>query len=105
LRPAQVLEVRKMELGELRKAIPIRVGMQTLLFAAPMLAMVACFAVYGTVAPAQFTPAAIFTSIALFGLMRFPLIFLPFALVGWDGGEGGGGGWHASVHMPTHPPC
>ena len=31
--------------------------------------------------PGSFTPAAIFTSIALFGLMRFPLIFLPFALI------------------------
>ena len=31
--------------------------------------------------PDNFTPAAIFTSIALFGLMRFPLIFLPFALI------------------------
>jgi hypothetical protein len=33
------------------------------------------------VSPDSFTPAAIFTSIALFGLMRFPLIFLPFALI------------------------
>lgn len=76
-----VLEVRKDELGRLRKAIPMRVGMQTLLFAAPNLAMVVCFAVYGTVNPSSFTPAAIFTSISLFALMRFPLIFLPFALV------------------------
>jgi hypothetical protein len=33
------------------------------------------------VRPEAFTPAAIFTSIALFGLMRFPLVFLPFALI------------------------
>jgi ABC-type multidrug transport system fused ATPase/permease subunit len=78
---AAILEVRKDELGKLKKAIPMRVGMQTLLFAAPTLAMVSAFAVYGTVKPEAFTPAAIFTSIALFGLMRFPLIFLPFALV------------------------
>lgn len=78
---AAILEVRKDELGKLKKAIPMRVGMQTLLFAAPTLAMVCAFAVYGTVKPEAFTPAAIFTSIALFGLMRFPLIFLPFALV------------------------
>jgi len=78
---AAVLEVRKNELGELRKAIPMRVGMQTLLFAAPTLSMVTCFAVYGAVVPNEFTPANIFTAIALFALMRFPLIFLPFALV------------------------
>ncbi|PSC67462.1 hypothetical protein C2E20_8853 [Micractinium conductrix] len=78
---AALLEVRKKELGELGKAIPMRVGMQSMLFAAPTLAMVVCFAVFGTVNPGSFTPAAIFTSIALFGLMRFPLIFLPFALI------------------------
>lgn len=78
---AALLEVRKRELRELRKAIPMRVGMQSMLFAAPVLAMVACFAVVGTVSPERFTPATIFTSIALFGLMRFPLIFLPFALI------------------------
>ena len=76
-----MLEVRKKELGELRKAIPLRVGLQSLLFAAPTLAMVVCFAVYGSVQPENFTPATIFTSIALFSLMRVPLIFLPFALI------------------------
>lgn len=78
---AAVLEVRKNELGALGKAIPYRVGLQTLLFAAPSLAMVTCFVVYGTVRPEQFTASAVFTSIALFALMRFPLIFLPFALI------------------------
>lgn len=107
-----------------------------MLFAAPTLAMVTCFAIYGSgehsgcsycrkpaswlhaqvpgrctgwplpcaatasspslpapclpclpsspspaVSPDSFTPASIFTSIALFGLMRFPLVFLPFALI------------------------
>ena len=78
---AAVLEVRKSELGALGKAIPYRVGLQTLLFAAPSLAMVTCFVVYGTVNPDQFTASSVFTSIALFALMRFPLIFLPFALI------------------------
>ena len=40
--------MRKNELGQLRKAIPLRVGMQSMLFAAPTLAMVICFAVYGS---------------------------------------------------------
>jgi ATP-binding cassette subfamily C (CFTR/MRP) protein 1 len=78
---AAVLEVRKRELAALGKAIPYRVGLQTLLFAAPSLAMVTCFVVYGTVKPEQFTASSVFTSIALFALMRFPLIFLPFALI------------------------
>lgn len=45
---AAVMEVRRNELGRLRKAIPFRVGMQSMLFAAPILAMVVCFAVYGS---------------------------------------------------------
>ena len=77
--------MRKKELGQLGKAIPYRVAMQTLLFAAPTLAMVTCFAVYGSVEPDSFTPATIFTAIAYFGLMRYPLIFLPFALVSEQG--------------------
>ncbi len=59
----------------------MRIGMQTLLYAAPTIAMVISFSVYGSVVPEAFTPARIFTSIALFSIMRFPLIFLPFALV------------------------
>ena len=78
---AALLEVRKKELGELRKGVPHRVGMQALLFSAPMLSMVVCFLVYGTVEPQAFQPANVFTAISLFAIMRFPLIFLPFALV------------------------
>lgn len=78
---AQIQEARDREMRRLRQAIPCRVGMQTLLFAAPVLAAVASFAVYGSVDPAGFTAPRIFASIALFAIMRFPLIFLPFALV------------------------
>ncbi|KAK9823870.1 hypothetical protein WJX72_006059 [[Myrmecia] bisecta] len=78
---AAVLETRRLELGRLAKAIPYRVGMQTLLFAAPVLAAVASFAAYGVAAPDQFTAPRIFSAIALFSLMRLPLILLPFALV------------------------
>lgn len=55
--------------------------MQTLLFAAPVLAAVASFAVYGSVDPDNFTAPRLFAAISLFAIMRFPLIFLPFALV------------------------
>lgn len=78
---AQVNDARVRELGRLGAAIPARVGMQTLLFATPVLAAVASFAVYGAAAPASFTAARIFSSIALFGIMRIPLVLLPFALV------------------------
>lgn len=61
--------------------IPVRVAMQTMLFAAPTVAAVCSFLAYGAANPDAFTVQAIFTSIALFNLMRFPLIMLPFALV------------------------
>ena len=81
---AAVLAARDAELGRLRAAIPSRVGMQTLLFAAPVLAAVTSFAAYGAASaghPGRFTPANVFAAIALFALMRLPLILLPFALV------------------------
>ena len=78
---AAVLDARAGELGRLRAAIPYRVGMQTLLFASPVLAAVASFAAYGSAAPAEFTAPRVFAAIALFSLMRFPLILLPFTLV------------------------
>jgi ABC-type multidrug transport system fused ATPase/permease subunit len=78
---AAVLKERTNELAALRAAVPARVGMQTLLFAAPVLAAVASFTAYGLAEPSRFVPSNVFTAIALFSLMRLPLILLPFALV------------------------
>ena len=50
--------MRSQELGQLRRMIPMRVGMQTLLYAAPVISMVVCFAVYGTTNPQDFTAAS-----------------------------------------------
>ena len=77
----QVMEARQRELGKLRKAVPARVGMQVLLFSTPTLAAVFAFAAYGSAAPNSFTAPHIFSAIAYFAIMRFPLVFLPFALV------------------------
>ena len=77
----QITTTRGSELHQLGKMIPVRVAMQTMLFAAPTVAAVCSFLAYGGANPDAFTVQAIFTSIALFNLMRFPLIMLPFALV------------------------
>ena len=77
----QVLEARRLELGRLKQAVPARVGMQVMLFTTPTLAAVFAFAAYGSAAPTEFTAPRIFSAIAYFSLMRFPLVFLPFALV------------------------
>lgn len=68
------MEARKRELGRLRQAIPPRVGMQVLLFATPTLAAVFSFAAYGSAEPGNFTAPHIFSAIAYFSIMRFPLV-------------------------------
>jgi len=70
----QVMEARRRELGRLKQAIPPRVGMQVLLFATPTLAAVFSFAAYGSAEPDQFTAPRIFSAIAYFSIMRFPLV-------------------------------
>lgn len=72
----QVMEARRRELGRLKQAIPPRVGMQVLLFATPTLAAVFSFAAYGSAEPDQFTAPHIFSAIAYFSIMRFPLVRL-----------------------------
>eukprot|EP01025_Chloroclados_australasicus_P037639 TRINITY_DN3846_c0_g4_i1.p1 TRINITY_DN3846_c0_g4~~TRINITY_DN3846_c0_g4_i1.p1 ORF type:complete len:1422 (-),score=137.95 TRINITY_DN3846_c0_g4_i1:223-4488(-) len=77
----KVLDSRTDELRYLWGIIPYRVGLQTIVFATPLLASVASFAVYGSVKPQELTPAKVFASIALFAMLRFPLAFLQFAVV------------------------
>jgi hypothetical protein len=47
---------------------------QVLLFATPTLAAVFSFAAYGSAEPNNFTPNHIFSAIAYFSIMRFPLV-------------------------------
>lgn len=51
--------------------------MQVLLFATPTLAAVFSFAAYGSAEPDQFTAPHIFSAIAYFSIMRFPLVRSP----------------------------
>ena len=48
--------------------------LQVLLFATPTLAAVFSFAAYGSAEPNNFTPNHIFSAIAYFSIMRFPLV-------------------------------
>ena len=61
-----------------------------------------CLSPPPAVVPESFTPAAIFTSIALFGLMRFPLIFLPFALIQLSNALVS---THPFIYQPMIPPA
>lgn len=77
----EVEKARMEELNMLFKAIPYRVGLQTFLYMIPTFGAVVSFSVYGAVKPENFTPDRIFAAVVLFNIMRFPLVFLPFALV------------------------
>ena len=50
--------------------------------AAPILAAIASFLTFAAIAdPSQFTPGAIFSAVALFGILRPPIEELPHAMV------------------------
>eukprot|EP00898_Chlorokybus_atmophyticus_P007059 jgi/Chlat1/7354/Chrsp59S06974 len=73
------LEARSKEIGCLRKSAYVRACVAGVLFVLPVFVAVASFAMYAAVAKNEVTPATAFTAIALFGILRFPLAFLPFS--------------------------
>lgn len=78
----QIREQRRREVGRLGAMIPFYTGTVALMVASPIMASVASFSVYARVVPAdQFSPGRIFSSLALFGLLKPALEGLPFVLV------------------------
>ncbi len=81
-RPLQIREQRRREVGKLGAIIPYYTGTVALMTASPILASVAAFTVYAFIAPASdFSPARIFSSLALFSLLKPALEGLPFVFV------------------------
>ena len=78
----QIREQRRREVGRLGAMIPYYTGTVALMIASPIMASVASFCVYARIVPAdQFSPGRIFSSLALFGLLKPALEGLPFVLV------------------------
>lgn len=71
--------IRRMEMKSIRKILLIRAANQAMAFSVPTIASVLAFATYGATHK-DFNPALIFTALALFNLLRQPLMFLPRAL-------------------------
>ncbi|EIW69200.1 hypothetical protein TREMEDRAFT_44369 [Tremella mesenterica DSM 1558] len=71
--------IRRRELVGIRKILIIRAANQAMAFSIPTLAAVLSFVTYAST-HSSFDPALIFTSLALFNLLRQPLMFLPRAL-------------------------
>ena len=81
---SQVEVQRNKELGVLRRiAYGIGIGFSILMGAAPVMQPVVVFAVYTGPMGRHLTASTAFYSIALFGLLRGPLMFLPFGLMNY----------------------
>jgi ATP-binding cassette subfamily C (CFTR/MRP) protein 1 len=70
--------IRHQELIGIRKILIIKALNQAIAFSVPALASILAFAAY-TLSGHPIDPAVIFTSLALFQLLRQPLMFLPRA--------------------------
>lgn len=82
----RILSLRNLELTQIRKEAYIEIVQSTLFGSTPILISVAAFAVY-TLQGHALTPAVAFPALALFNLLRFPIIMLPWYLTefinGW----------------------
>lgn len=82
----RILSLRNLELVQIRKEAYIEIVQSTLFGSTPILIAVAAFAVY-TMQGYALTPAVAFPALALFNLLRFPIIMLPWYLTefinGW----------------------
>ncbi|KAJ1437218.1 hypothetical protein B484DRAFT_416639 [Ochromonadaceae sp. CCMP2298] len=76
---AQLDDIRKQELECLKKAANIRAVLVSTLSTAPSLVAVASLSVYALLGN-ELNPTKVFTSLALFNQLRFPLIFFPMLL-------------------------
>ena len=90
----RILSLRHLELSQIRKEAYIEVVQSTLFGATPILIAMAAFAVY-TAQGYALTPAVAFPALALFNLLRFPIIMLPWYLTEFING------WVALGRMQT----
>ncbi len=79
-----VLKVRTKELAALKKlAYTIAIGFSLVLLSAPVLQPILVFSLYEFVVGGVLTIPKMFTTLALFNLIRFPFAFLPLVLTQW----------------------
>ena len=78
----QIQKQRKKEMRKLGHMVPYYTLMECTMVASPILAAIASFLTFAAIAdPSQFTPGAIFSAVALFGILRPPVEELPHAMV------------------------
>ena len=78
----QIHAQRKKEMRKLGRMVPYYTLMECTMVASPILAAIASFLTFAAIAdPSQFTPGAIFSAVALFGILRPPVEELPHAMV------------------------
>ena len=78
----QIQNQRKKEMRKLGRMVPYYTLMECTMVTSPILAAIASFLTFAAIAdPSQFTPGAIFSAVALFGILRPPVEELPHAMV------------------------
>ncbi|SCZ87513.1 BZ3500_MvSof-1268-A1-R1_Chr2-2g04979 [Microbotryum saponariae] len=75
----RVHEIRRKELGGIRKLLTIRAANLAIAMSIPTLASIIVFAVYAATGHSQ-NPAEIWTSLSLLNLLRMPMMLLPNSL-------------------------
>ncbi|KAJ5069267.1 multidrug-resistance like protein 1 isoform i [Anaeramoeba ignava] len=79
----KILDLRDKEISILKKILILRVSFTVLYTMLPLLTAVTTFVVYGSTGK-KLTAEKVFTSIALFELMRVQLLFLPWTIVSFS---------------------
>lgn len=78
----QIRKQRKKELRKLGHMIPCYTLMECTMVASPIIAAIASFLAFAATAdPDRFTPGAIFSAVALFGILKPPIEDLPHSMV------------------------
>jgi hypothetical protein len=78
----QIQKERKKELRKLGHMVPYYTLMECTMVASPILAAIASFLTFAaTASPDRFTPGAVFSAVALFGILKPPIEDLPHSMV------------------------
>ncbi|KND02775.1 uncharacterized protein SPPG_01856 [Spizellomyces punctatus DAOM BR117] len=76
----KITAARKKEIGQMRKALTMKIGNFIVVFIAPVVAVLACMTTYHFIHGARFEAATVFTILSLFNTLRYPLLMLPSAV-------------------------
>lgn len=75
----KVNEMRKIEVGGIRKELGLKIAGFTIVFTAPVMTTLIALTTYRFLGSNELTPSIVFTLLWLFNTLRHPLMLLPVA--------------------------